>query len=95
MCTPATFNLYTLTGTLFLLFIYTLFCTQPFYIRGINDENLEKVKGSAFGGMMLFGVLWLVSLAWWWKSGRRGGGGRREGEGVYELIDDAGEDRNL
>ncbi len=43
---------------------------------------------SAFGGMMLFGVLFLISLAWWWKSDRRVG---REGEGVYELIDE-GED---
>ncbi len=105
MCTPVTyFTLYTLTGTLFLLFLLTLLFTQPFYIRGITNENIDRVKSSAFGAMMLFGGLSIVSLGWAaWRHSvdrreRRDGGRERRGEegSLYELIDDGGgEERSL
>ena len=95
MCTPITFTLYTLTGTLFLLFILTLLSTQPFYIRGITNENIDRVKSSAFGAMMLFAALSIASLGWAWHSVSRRERRGEEGS-LYELIDDdGGEERSL
>jgi len=93
MCTPKVFSLYSVTGTLFLLFVYTLLSTQPFFIRGIND--VERAKQSALGGMMFFVFSLLGSLSlllWRNRRGVRNGNGSIVGGGSrYELIDGASE----
>ena len=93
MCTPQALTLYSLTGTLFLLLVYTLLSTQPFFIRGINDENIEQTKASAFGALMLFMASMVLSsmvLLWRTRCARRRGRGEEDGGGsLYELIDDA------
>ena len=88
MCTPTISSLYFLSGFLFLLLVYTLLSTQPFFIGGIDD--VDSAKKSALGGMALFAVCLTASLAWMYKSSRvpRGqsdGGGTG---GRYALVSD-------
>ncbi len=96
MCTPQICTLYSLSGTLFLLFVYTLLSStqNSFYIRGINSTNHDLAKRNALGGMILFLVLLLGSLGWSFWKGRRGRNGNFGGDGggsQYELIDGASE----
>lgn len=88
MCSPAACSLYSFTGILFLLFVYTLLSTQSFFIRGIDDVN--DAKKSALGGMLLFVASFLASLGWLLLKNRRGANSSR-GSGHYELIDGASE----
>ena len=62
MCSSHCLTIYLLTGTLFLTFIYTLLSTQPFFISGINADNIDQVKTSALGALILFGVLFVLSI---------------------------------
>ncbi len=80
MCTPQHLTLFSITGTLFLLFIYTLLSTQSFYIRGVNSSNVEKLTSNAFGGMIVFALLSIIcGLKWWCTVVKSGGGGVRRG----------------
>ena len=83
MCTPQHLTLFSITGTLFLLFIYTLLTTQSFYIRGVNSSNVEKLTSNAFGGMIVFAILSVVcGLKWWWSVVKSRGVVRRGERGV-------------
>jgi len=79
MCTPQHLTLFSITGTLFLLFIYTLLTTQSFYIRGVNSSNVEKLTSNAFGGMIVFAILSIVCGLKWWSVAKSGGGVVRRG----------------
>jgi hypothetical protein len=68
MCTPQHLTLFSITGTLFLLFTYTLFKTQAFYIRGVNSSNVDKLTSNALGGMIMFALLSIVCGLKWWCS---------------------------
>ena len=65
MCTPQHLTLFSLTGTIFLLFIYTLLTTQSFYIRGVNSSNVEKLSSNALGGCILFALATIICGLWW------------------------------
>jgi len=93
MCSPKICTLYSLTGILFLLFVYTILSTQSFYIRGITPANNDTVKRNALGGMLLFVVMFVASLGYsfwknnYWSRWRNNNGGGSQ----YELIDGASE----
>lgn len=53
---------YSFTGLLFTLLIGTMISRQPLYIKGINKENQELTKESAFGAMGMFLFLFTLSL---------------------------------
>ena len=103
MCSPKQCTLYSLSGILFLLFVYILLSTQPFYTiggDGAKNDSVDKMKSSALGGMIVFGFLFVISISW-----RRlslavacltAGRSTRNGGGVqYELIDSASESTAL
>jgi hypothetical protein len=76
MCTPHHLTLFSITGTLFLLFIFTLLSTQSFYIRGVNSSNVDKLTSNALGGMIMFALLSIVcGLKWWCSVVKSSGGG--------------------
>jgi hypothetical protein len=93
MCSPKICTLYSLTGILFLLFVYTILSTQSFYIRGITPANNDTAKRNALGGMLLFVVMFVASLGYsfwknnYWSRWRNNNGGGSQ----YELIDGASE----
>ena len=91
MCSMKCFTIYSFTGILFLLFVYTLLSTQPFFITGI--QNLDTAKSSALGALTLFVGLFVCSIFGLWKSARdemldnrgRGSYGRLNNNGGGEL----------
>ena len=60
MCSTKCVAIYSFSGILFLLFVYTLLSTQPFFITGINDVNVAKT--SALGGLGLFVGMFIISI---------------------------------
>ena len=92
MCSARCVALYSITGVLFLLFVYTLLSTQPFFL-GPGVENVDHAKSSALGAMFLFLGMFVVSMVGIWRSGREyamdgmsssdygGGNDRRGGSG--------------
>ena len=61
-CSPHCAAIYLLTGTLFLTFVYTLLSTQPFFLSGVNVDNIDHIKASALGALLLFVVLFVISI---------------------------------
>eukprot|EP00581_Thalassiosira_minuscula_P009831 CAMPEP_0183704032 /NCGR_PEP_ID=MMETSP0737-20130205/1521_1 /TAXON_ID=385413 /ORGANISM="Thalassiosira miniscula, Strain CCMP1093" /LENGTH=107 /DNA_ID=CAMNT_0025930843 /DNA_START=108 /DNA_END=431 /DNA_ORIENTATION=- len=59
-CSANCCAIYLGSGILFLLFVYTLLSTQPFFITGI--DNVEHAKSSALGALIFFVVLFTISL---------------------------------
>ncbi|KAL7524408.1 hypothetical protein ACHAWF_000937 [Thalassiosira exigua] len=95
MCTPPRCALYSLTGLLFLLFVYSLLTFQPSFVKGVED--LDRAKESALGCAILFAALFALSLAgiaWKRRADGRGGeedeweegAGGRDGRGRYRRL---------
>ena len=68
MCSFNCCAIYSATGVLFLLFVYTLLSTQPFFVNGV--ENVDSAKASALGAVVLFVVLFFISVAGIFRSSR-------------------------
>ena len=98
-CSPHCCAIFSFTGVLFLLFVYVLLLTQPFYvIQGGGVDEVDRAKTNALGAMGLYAVLFLISMALIGLS-RRGesnatrdgslirSGGNGEGRGYVLLRD--------
>lgn len=92
MCSIKCFTIYSFTGILFLLFVYTLLSTQPFFITGI--QNLDTAKSSALGALTLFVVLFVCSIFGLWKSARDEMLDNR-GRGSYGRLNNGGGELNI
>ena len=68
MCSTKCVAIYSFTGIIFLLFVYTLLSTQPFFITGINDVNVAKT--SALGALGLFALMFIISIVGICRSSR-------------------------
>ena len=68
MCSIKCTAIYSFTGILFLLFVYTLLSTQPFFITGINDVNVAKT--SALGALGAFVGMFIISIVGICRSSR-------------------------
>mmetsp|Transcript_11442 Transcript_11442/g.23413 ORF Transcript_11442/g.23413 Transcript_11442/m.23413 type:complete len:156 (-) Transcript_11442:349-816(-) len=62
--------LYSFTGILFTLFVGMMISKQPLYIKGIDANNQEMMKESAFGAMGMFIFLFSSSLIYLCYSSR-------------------------
>lgn len=68
MCSTKCIAIYSLTGIIFLVFVYTLLSTQPFFITGINDVNVAKT--SALGALGAFVGMFIISIVGICRSSR-------------------------
>jgi len=68
MCSTKCTAIYSFTGIAFLLFVYTLLSTQPFFIAGINDVNVAKT--SALGALGAFVGMFIISIVGICRSSR-------------------------
>ena len=68
MCSTKCTAIYSLTGIIFLIFVYTLLSTQPFFITGINDINIAKT--SALGALGAFALMFIISIVGICRSSR-------------------------
>ena len=68
MCSTKCIAIYSFTGIIFLLFVYTLLSTQPFFITGINDINVAKT--SALGALGAFVGMFIISIVGICRSSR-------------------------
>ena len=68
MCSTKCTAIYSFTGIAFLLFVYTLLSTQPFFITGINDVNVAKT--SALGALGAFVGMFIISIVGICRSSR-------------------------
>ena len=68
MCSTKCTAIYSLTGIIFLVFVYTLLSTQPFFITGINDINVAKT--SALGALGAFVGMFILSIVGICRSSR-------------------------
>jgi len=68
MCSTKCIAIYSFSGILFLLFVYTLLSTQPFFITGINDVNVAKT--SALGALGAFVGMFIISIVGICRSSR-------------------------
>ena len=68
MCSTKCTAIYSFTAILFLLFVYTLLSTQPFFITGINDVNVAKT--SALGALGAFVGMFIISIVGIFRSSR-------------------------
>lgn len=61
MLSPHCCGFYSATGMIFMLFVWIMLSTQPFFITGIEDVSLAK--SNAFGALMTFCVTFAISVA--------------------------------
>ncbi|KAL7550745.1 hypothetical protein ACHAWF_013968, partial [Thalassiosira exigua] len=61
MFNPHCCSFYSATGIIFMIFVWAMLSTQPFFITGIED--VEQAKSNAFGALMTFCGLFVVSTA--------------------------------
>eukprot|EP00578_Thalassiosira_sp_NH16_P004617 CAMPEP_0181130184 /NCGR_PEP_ID=MMETSP1071-20121207/29724_1 /TAXON_ID=35127 /ORGANISM="Thalassiosira sp., Strain NH16" /LENGTH=105 /DNA_ID=CAMNT_0023216229 /DNA_START=204 /DNA_END=521 /DNA_ORIENTATION=- len=59
MLNPHCCGFYSVTGILFMLFVWIMLTTQPFFITGIED--VEQARTNAMGAMITFGVTFAIS----------------------------------
>ena len=84
MCSTRCTAIYSLSGILFLLFVYTLLSTQPFFVTGIND--IDAAKSSALGAVLVlvFVILFITSLVGICKG--RGRRNNNDDEILYDRL---------
>mmetsp|Transcript_16657 Transcript_16657/g.35992 ORF Transcript_16657/g.35992 Transcript_16657/m.35992 type:complete len:106 (+) Transcript_16657:231-548(+) len=70
---------YSLTGILFMTYVYIMLTIQPEFITGIDD--VEQARSNAFGAMMTFCVTFAISAVLVMR--QKGGAGRE-----YDTGDD-------
>ena len=61
MLSPHCCGFYSATGIIFMLFVWIMLSTQPFFITGIEDVSLAK--SNAFAALMTFCVTFAISVA--------------------------------
>mmetsp|Transcript_37086 Transcript_37086/g.66806 ORF Transcript_37086/g.66806 Transcript_37086/m.66806 type:complete len:100 (+) Transcript_37086:299-598(+) len=59
MLSPHCCGFYSATGIIFMLFVWIMLTTQPFFITGIDD--VELARSNAFGAMITFSVTFAIS----------------------------------
>ena len=80
MFSPHCCGFYSVTGILFMLFVWIMLSTQPFFITGIED--VEEARSNAFGALIMFCVTFAISAVMIMR-------GKADGEGrEYDTGDD-------
>lgn len=60
MLSPSCCSFYSFTGIIFMLFVYIMLATQPFFITGLEDIDLARKN--AFGALMTFCTTFALSV---------------------------------
>eukprot|EP00985_Skeletonema_marinoi_P010095 scaffold4765_cov128-Skeletonema_marinoi.AAC.3 len=60
MLSPTCCSFYSFTGIIFMLFVYIMLSTQPFFITGLPDIDLARKN--AFGALMTFCTTFALSV---------------------------------
>mmetsp|Transcript_13770 Transcript_13770/g.20526 ORF Transcript_13770/g.20526 Transcript_13770/m.20526 type:complete len:113 (-) Transcript_13770:297-635(-) len=60
MLSPTCCSFYSFTGIIFMLFVYIMLATQPFFITGLPDIDLARKN--AFGALMTFCTTFALSV---------------------------------
>ncbi len=91
MLSPTCCSFYSFTGIIFMLFVYIMLATQPFFITGLPDIDLARKN--AFGALMTFCTTFALSVFLIVKNDKAAGGkeatdcwgGEHENDGTHEL----------
>jgi len=70
VCSPHCCGFYSASGVIFMLFVWMMLTFQPFYVSGIEDNEIARTN--AFGAMITFGVTFVISAAMIMKGKRSG-----------------------
>ena len=78
MLSPSCCSFYSFTGIIFMLFVYIMLATQPFFITGLDD--IDEARKNAFGALMTFVTTFALSVFMIMKQSKIDGGAGKESD---------------